>query len=921
MMGTRPLPSNAVHGIVVLGDGIANCNARFCRLIGVEHAALIGRTLLEVSPRVQADGAFSRERWSRRWQAARAGLPQWFPWQFRGAEGQRVHALVHLAAQRPGETVLVAHVHDLSNLRDLGWIKPESHARLQDVLDHTKAVIFVKDRGGRYVFANRELERTVRMPAEHIVGHTDHELWPADVAADFRANDAQVLQQRTAIEFEVTAEVAHERRVFLSFKFPLFDADGEPYGVCGIATDITERKRTQDALTSAALAVSSAQGASVLQELVRYLATILEVDAAFIAARHEEEGPCRMQVHALFLDGRIQGNFYYALAGTPCEHVVGQVFRIYPSGLREAFPGDSDFAQLQMESYAGFPLDDGNGAALGLISVVSRKPMMNAEFTESILKIFAVRAAAELARQRAEETLRRSEASYRAIFEASEDAVFIHDWDSGAVIDVNHRACDIYGYDYEELKRMSVADLSAGEHPYTGAEAAKLLQDAKAGKPVRTEWRRRNKDGSLHWDEVVLRPAVIAGEPRLLAFTREITERKQAEQALRQAQKMEALGHLTGGIAHDFNNLLTSIMGYVVLAADRSTGAGDPALQKYLEQAQRSCERARDLVQQMLTFSRGQRGQPRPVSLPPLVRDSVRLFASALPSAIEVETHLARDVPAVMLDPVHLDQILLNLCLNARDAMGGAGAMRVSVARARASDPVCTACRQKAPGDYVELCVEDEGQGISPDIVDRIFEPFFTTKEVGKGSGMGLASVHGIVHELGGHILVETVPGRGTRFCVLFPALASEHGETEVGAGTRTHVPQRQLAGHVLVVDDEQAVSAYMRDLLESWGLVVTVANTGAEAAALLARGPGRYDLVITDHMMPRMTGIQLAREVRVLRSELPVILYTGLSESLPRDEIDGAGLLAVITKPVEPHDLHALLRMHLPAARFHDRA
>ena len=921
MPDTTSLPHNAMHGIVLLGEGIADCNARFCRLVGQERAALIDRTLLELSPRVQADGAFSSERWSRRWQAARAGLPQWFPWQFRNADGERVHALVHLSARQPDAATLVAHVHDLSNLREAGWIKPESHARLQDVLDHTKAVIFVKDREGRYVFANRELERTVRMPAEQIVGRTDHEIWPPEVAAHFRANDAQVLRERTAIEFEVTAEVARERRTFLSFKFPLFGADGEPYGVCGIATDITERKRTQDALTSAALAVSSAQGASVFQELVRYLATILEVDGAFIATRREDEDPCCMQVHALFLDGRIQENFAYALAGTPCEHVVGQVFRIYSSGLRESFPGETDFARLNFESYAGFPLNDGDAAALGLISVVSRKPMMNAEFTESILKIFAVRAAAELARQRAEETLRRSEASYRAIFEASEDAVFIHDWDTGAVIDVNHRACDVYGYRYEELKRMSIADLSAGEHPYTGAEADRLLQDAKDGKPVRTEWHRRNKDGSLHWDEVVLRPVVIAGERRVLAFTREITERKQAEQALRQAQKMEALGHLTGGIAHDFNNLLTSIMGYVVLAADRAAAAGDAGLEKYLEQAQRSCERARDLIQQMLTFSRGQRGRPRAVSLPPLVRDSVKLFASALPSAVEVETHLERNVPAVMLDPVQLDQILLNLCLNARDAMNASGTIKVSVARAHATEPVCTACRQKATGDYVELCVADEGSGIPADIVDRIFEPFFTTKEFGKGSGMGLASVHGIVHELGGHVIVETAPGKGTRFCVLFPALGAERGEEETGDSIRTRPPRRQLAGHVLVVDDEAAVGAYMRDLLESWGLEVTVASTGADAMALLGRNGGRYNVVITDHMMPRMTGVQLAREMLAVSRDLPVILYTGLNEGLAREEIEDAGLRAVITKPVEPHELYDLLRRHLAAAPLQEGA
>ncbi|HWI15782.1 MAG TPA: ATP-binding protein, partial [Burkholderiales bacterium] len=445
------------------------------------------------------------------------------------------------------------------------------------------------------------------------------------------------------------------------------------------------------------------------------------------------------------------------------------------------------------------------------------------------------------------------------------------------------------------------------------AEAAKRLQQAKAGETVRMEWHRRNKDGSLHWDEVVLRSVVIAGKPRVLAFTREITERKQAEQALRQAQKMEALGHLTGGIAHDFNNLLTSIMGYVVLACEQPAAEAEPRLRKYLEQAQLSCERARDLIQQMLTFSRGQRGHPRPVGLATLVAGSVNLFSSSLPARIGIELRLEREAPAVMLDPVQLDQILLNLCLNARDAIADTGTIRVSVGPAPPGEHVCTACRQRGCGEYVQLCVEDDGPGIPPQIVDRIFEPFFTTKEVGKGSGMGLASVHGIVHELGGHIVVDTAPGKGTRFCVLFPALRADQEAAAVPVATALRTPPRHLAGRVMVVDDERAVAAFMADLLESWGLEVVQAANAAEALALLADGGRSCDLVITDHMMPRMTGLHLAHELMKMRPGLPVILYTGLNDGLARADVDQAGLKAVVTKPVDPHALFGLLQVHLP--------
>jgi PAS domain S-box-containing protein len=900
--------------MLVLEQEIVDCNERFCRMIGYGREELLGKAFLEICPEAQSDGAFSRERWNRRWHAARADLPQWFPWQFRSRDRSRAHALVHLAIAERGSSRLRVDVHDLTRVRDAAWDTSDSRERVQQVLDHYKAIIFVKDRRGRYLFANRELERAVRTPADRIVGYTDDGIWQPGIAEHFRLNDEQVLNGR-AMEFELSADVGRQRKTFLIFKFPLFDGGTQPYGLCAVATDITDRKQTQDALTRAALAVSSGQGATVLQELVRYLATILDVEGALIAGPQHETAPEHMRVHAYFFDGEIRANFEYPKTGTPCETVIGQSFRIYPSAVSQLFPGDADFKRLGIESYAGYPLADGSGGSSGLIAVMSRRPMLNAELIESILKIFAVRAAAELERQHAEEILRRSEASYRAIFEASEDAIFIHDWETGVVIDVNRRACEIYGYTYDEMKRLSAGDLSSGEPPYTGKEAAQRLEEAKSGKPVRMEWRRRNKDGSLHWDEVVLRRAVIAGERRIVAFTREITERKQAEQALRQAQKMEALGHLTGGIAHDFNNLLTSIMGYVVLAADQLPAASDGKLKKYLEQAQLSCGRARDLIQQMLTFSRGQRGQPRPVALAPLIMESLKLFGSSMPTTLEVRLDIAEEVPPVLLDPVHLDQILLNLCLNARDAMRGVGSIRVSVTRASDGGHVCTACRESASGEFVQLCVEDDGSGIAPQVIDRIFEPFFTTKDVGKGSGMGLASVHGIVHELGGHIVVESSLGRGTRFCILFPALAAGSHSEETDKIARVRAPVSGLSGHVLVVDDEQAVAAFMRDLLESWGLEITIAHSADDAAALVAREDKRYDLVITDQAMPRMCGIQLARELRNTRPDLPVVLYTGLTEGISRSDIEAAGLRAVFTKPIDPHALFGLVQGLLPHA------
>ncbi len=225
----------------------------------------------------------------------------------------------------------------------------------------------------------------------------------------------------------------------------------------------------------------------------------------------------------------------------------------------------------------------------------------------------------------------------------------------------------------------------------------------------------------------------------------------------------------------------------------------------------------------MLTFSRGQRGEPPAAGLAPLVKEAVKLLRSTMPATLELETELDDEAPQVMLDPVQVDQVLLNLCINARDATDGHGAVTVGVRRGRPpTDRLCARCRKRVAGDFVELAVRDTGPGIAPEVMERMFEPFFSTKEVGKGSGMGLATVHGIVHEHGGHIVVESQPGPGR---VVPRAVPDAAGGGGCGANPRgkaraaATAPRVALAGHVMVVDDEAMVSEFMKELLESWGL------------------------------------------------------------------------------------------------------
>ena len=382
---------------------------------------------------------------------------------------------------------------------------------------------------------------------------------------------------------------------------------------------------------------------------------------------------------------------------------------------------------------------------------------------------------------------------------------------------------------------------------------------------------------------------------------------------------MEAIGHLTGGIAHDFNNILTGVMGYIALAGERRASQRDARLGKYLEQAHLASVRARDLIQQMLTFSRSRRGEARPLSLAPLVKESLKLLRSTLPATIELKTELDADLPAVLLDPVQIGQVLLNLCINARDAMPGGGAIRVGLRLVEEVDQICGSCRSRVPAQgLVELSVRDTGGGIAPEVLERMFEPFFSTKEVGKGSGMGLATVHGIVHEHGGHVLVDSAPGQGALFRVLLPLPAGSPASLtpeRPGRAAGASRPDVQLRGRVLVVEDEDMVGEFMTDLLEGWGLSVVVAPNPEEARELFTADSEGFDLVVTDYTMPKGTGLDLARELKALRSELPVILYTGHSEAVNEQDAARCGVCALVKKPLEPATLLSLMRVHLPTA------
>ena len=390
-----------------------------------------------------------------------------------------------------------------------------------------------------------------------------------------------------------------------------------------------------------------------------------------------------------------------------------------------------------------------------------------------------------------------------------------------------------------------------------------------------------------------------------LTVFRDITEARNMEKQIRQSQKMEAIGTLAGGIAHDFNNILTAVIGYnELLQMSLSKDSVEFEYTEYMEQAG---NRARDLVNQILTFSRQTEHECRPVDIGIIVKEVAKLLRSSLPTTIEVR-HMVSPNALVMADPTQIHQVLMNLCTNAGHAMKKNGGLLsielecIELVQELVNDRV-----KLDPGNYIRLTVSDTGHGIPAQIIDRIFDPFFTTKELGEGTGMGLPVVHGIIKKCNGAIYVYSEEGQGTTFKVYLPAIEKpdesiRHQNEEIPKGHE----------HILLVDDEIALTHMGTFQLKELGYQVTTRNSGRDALELFISKPDAFDLVITDVTMPKMTGDELAREIKQIRPDIPVIMCTGFSLKFNSDNSLPPGVDAFLMKPVIIREMAQIIRKML---------
>ncbi len=502
-----------------------------------------------------------------------------------------------------------------------------------------------------------------------------------------------------------------------------------------------------------------------------------------------------------------------------------------------------------------------------------------------------------------------AEAKYRDIFENSVTGIYQVSLD-GHFLKVNAAKARLHGYNSpQEMLNEAKNAWQLYVNPERRSEMLRLIEEHGSVREFETEFRR--KDKSVVWASLNVR--TVRDSTGRIAYlegtVNDITDRKLCRARLDQAQKLEAIGTLAGGIAHDFNNILQPMMGYTEMTLNKLSPS-DP-MRDDLEQVLNASLRAKELVRQILAISRSTQEQQRvPTDISSIIKEALKLLRSSLPTSIEMRRNMRSGF--ALADPTQIHQVLMNLCTNAAHAMDDKGILEVRLSPVDLSESNLAdqSIVDLKPGPYLRLTVSDTGCGMEAGTLEHIFDPYFTTKEVGKGSGLGLAIVHGIVKRHEGAVTVRSEPGKGATFSVYLPRI-----ETAVAIPDET--PHEALIGteSILLLDDEQAVVEMGTAILEGLGYKIATETDSLRALEVFSAGPDEFDLIITDYAMPNMTGMDLAKEVRRLRPDIPILLCTGFSEKITSDSVKEFGM-DLLMKPYGMRQISQAVRKILDARK-----
>ncbi len=747
----------------------------------------------------------------------------------------------------------------------------ESEERYRSVMEASAEPIVVYDLEGKATYINPAFTKVFGWQPEEVLNKR-LDFVPHELRAEAYEGVMKVIRGEPFYGYETRRYTKSGEIIDVSISGARFcDPEGNPVGIVVNLRDITESKRAEEALRAS-------------EEKHRI---VLEASPDPIVV-YDTDG------RASYINPAFTRVF-----GWTADEILGRRVDFVP---RESWPETTRMiaAVTKGETISGVetkrytkdgrlldvaissaPFFDSSGELTGII-------VIHRDITES---------------KRAEAALLESEAKYHRILEASPDPIVLYDMD-GRTIYLNPAFTRVFGWSLDELldKRVDFVPEEAW------VETREKIEMIKRGESFSGfETRRLNKAGELL--DISMSAAVwrdADGNPAgSVIILRDVTEQKKLEDQLRHARKMEAVGTLAGGVAHDFNNLLQAISGYAQLVLMQK-GPNDPDY-KYLTGIDQSVQRASDLVKQLLTASRKMESKLEPVNLNLEVIQAVNLLERTIPKMIEIKTQLADDLRMVNADPTQLEQILLNLGGNAKDAMPEGGRLIFETKNVELDAAFCRTHPELEPGDYVLLAVSDSGQGMDRETVEQIFDPFFTTKGVGKGTGLGLATVYGIVKNHGGHITCYSQPGQGTTFHIYLPALPGTEATREPIAELEAEI--RGGDETVLLVDDERSILDVGQEILEQYGYRVIKATSGEEALEVYDRQGGGIDLIILDLGMPGMGGQRCLNELKARDPWARIVIASGYSESSLPGELQKNEDIEFIAKPYRLKDMLTTVR------------